>query len=73
MPKNDDEVYVLTLSLEVITRYGKPTIQLRKVIKDRQKIRELVTRALEEEFIPAKILIRDKLTASIKLKALDLI
>lgn len=71
--KPNSEVVTIPLSIEIVNRYGKPAIQLRKIISDRDVIAILCKRALSDKHIPAKIEFRDKFKAAARLKAANLI
>lgn len=71
--KKNEKIITISLSIEIIKQNGQPAIQLRKVISDKEVIKEICARALKDQFIPAKIEFRDKFYAATKLKASKLI
>ncbi len=69
----DKELLVVPLSIEILSNGGKPAIQLRKVIKDKKLIKEICKMALNDDSVPAKIIIKDRFKAFTRLKNAGLI
>lgn len=65
--------YIIELNILLINREANPAVQLRKTISKKSEVRDLVTRAMRDGEIPAKIVFKDRFQAAIKLKALDLL
>lgn len=66
---------LLNLGIEIIKSNGRPGIQFRKVITDKKKITEILSRVFlsENNTILAEISFKDKFSAAAKLKEKGLI
>ena len=63
----------IKLSILLISNHGKPAVQLRKTISQPVKIKQLLDHALKDGEVPAKIIFKDPLLATVKLKAIGLV
>lgn len=67
------ERFYIELSIHLIKINGKPGIQLKKTLSNKEAIQIVCHRALENDYIPARIIFRDKLLAASKLKSQGLL
>jgi len=63
----------LEIYVQVGKHTGKDALILRRVISKPEQMREILKRAMENEYIPARIKIKNKSLAAVRLKSLGLI
>lgn len=59
--------------LSVIQHNGKPAIQLRKILVEKEEVREFMREALEKESFPVKVCFKNKMLAAVRLKQIGLL
>jgi len=71
--KENPKVIVLELSAIPLIVNGKKGLQIKKTTQDMKLIKEILESAFKEDFIPAKIIFRDRFKAYLRCSELGLI
>lgn len=71
--ENNIDLDHLEIFVQVGKHTGKDALILRRVISKPEQMRELLKRAMENDYIPARIRIKNKSLAAVRLKSLGLI
>lgn len=69
--KND---FCIDLCISIVKNNGKPAIQLRKIIANKEDMRKFIEIILTNDgIVPARVKVIDPFSATVKLKSLGLI